>query len=98
VALSPELVALLVCPQDKGPLWYVADEDALYNERLRRRYQIDNGIPVLLVDEATTVSAEDHTRLVEKAAADGLVRTGTGPTGGALPTNTTTGTISANES
>jgi len=72
VALDPQLLEILACPQDKGPLLYFADEDALYNPRLRRRYRVQEGIPVMLIDEAETVTDAEHERLVAKAAAEGL--------------------------
>jgi uncharacterized protein YbaR (Trm112 family) len=72
VALDPQLLEILACPQDKGPLLYFADEDALYNPRLRRRYRVQEGIPVMLIDEAETVSDAEHERLVAKAATEGL--------------------------
>ncbi|MFI6869840.1 Trm112 family protein [Nocardia sp. NPDC050406] len=63
--LDATLLSLLACPQDKGPLQLVRDangDSLLYNPRLRRVYPIDNGIPVLLVDEARDVSdGEDAT-------------------------------------
>jgi uncharacterized protein len=52
MALSPTLLEILACPDDKGPLLYFADEDLLYNPRLRRKYRIDDDIPVMLIDEA----------------------------------------------
>ena len=55
MGLDPALARLLACPQDKGPLYFVADEDLLYNPRLERAYAINDGIPVLLIDEATAV-------------------------------------------
>ena len=72
MALDPQLLEILACPQDKGPLLYFADEDALYNPRLRRRYRVQEGIPVMLIDEAENVSDAEHDRLVAKAAAEGL--------------------------
>jgi uncharacterized protein len=39
---------------------------------LRRRYRILDGIPVMLVDEAETVSEEEHIRLEAKAEAAGI--------------------------
>jgi uncharacterized protein YbaR (Trm112 family) len=68
--IDPQLLALLACPEDKGPLLYFADEDTLYNPRLARRYRIIDGIPVMLVDEAEDVSDEEHARLMAKAAAE----------------------------
>jgi uncharacterized protein len=73
--LDPQLLEILACPQDKGPLLYFADEDALYNPRLRRRYPITDGIPIMLVDEAETVDDAEHARLVAKAQAEGIAPT-----------------------
>ncbi|MEY2741335.1 MAG: Trm112 family protein [Ilumatobacteraceae bacterium] len=64
--LDATLLSILACPEDKGPLHYLEDEDALYNPRLRRRYDVRDGIPVMLVDEATTVDASEHERLMRK--------------------------------
>ena len=56
MTLDPTLLEILACPDDKGPLLYFADENALYNPRLRRRYAVRDGIPVLLEHaEATGV-------------------------------------------
>ena len=59
--LDQKLLSILVCPDDRGPLLYV--DNVLYNPRLRRVYRIDDGIPVLLVDEARDASDEEHARL-----------------------------------
>ena len=52
MALSPVLLEVLACPEDKGPLYYLQDENALYNPRLTRRYRIEDDIPVMLIEEA----------------------------------------------
>lgn len=75
MALDPQLLAILACPEDKGPLLYFEDEDSLYNPRLRRRYRIDDDIPVMLVDEAETVDDGEHERLVAKAETEGIAPT-----------------------
>jgi len=72
MALDPLLLEILACPEDKGPLLYFADEDALYNPRLQRRYAIREGIPVMLIEEAETVADDEHRRLLAKAEADGI--------------------------
>ena len=71
-ALDPRLLAILACPEDKGPLLYFADEDALYNPRLKRRYLVRDGIPVMLIDEAEAVSDDEHRRLTSKAESEGI--------------------------
>ncbi len=35
MTLDPQLLEILACPEDKGPLLYFADEDSLYNPRLQ---------------------------------------------------------------
>jgi uncharacterized protein YbaR (Trm112 family) len=72
MALDPQLLEILACPQDKGPLLYFADEQSLYNPRLHRRYDVRDDIPIMLIDEATTVDDAEHERLVAKADADGV--------------------------
>ena len=72
MALDPQLLEILACPEDKGPLYYLADEDALYNPRLKRRYDIRDDIPVMLIDEATTVDDGEHERILAKVEAEGL--------------------------
>ena len=72
MALDKMLLAILACPEDKGPLLYFEDEDSLYNPRLQRRYPIRNGIPVMLLDEAEQVEPTEHERLMAKAAAEGI--------------------------
>jgi uncharacterized protein YbaR (Trm112 family) len=72
VALDPQLLEILACPDDKGPLLYFEGEAALYNPRLQRRYTIRDDIPIMLVDEAETVDDAEHDRLLAKAAAEGI--------------------------
>jgi len=69
MALDPLLLEVLACPEDKGPLLYFEDEDMLYNPRLHRAYAVRDGIPVMLVDEDTTVDDAEHERLMAKAKA-----------------------------
>jgi uncharacterized protein len=63
--IDETLLSILVCPADRGPL--VLAGDVLYNPRMRRAYRIEDGIPVLLVDEATEVGDEEHARLMAQA-------------------------------
>jgi uncharacterized protein len=72
MALDPQLLEILACPEDKGPLLYFADEDTLYNPRLKRRYAIREDIPIMLIDEAETVDEAEHQRLLAKADAEGI--------------------------
>jgi uncharacterized protein YbaR (Trm112 family) len=49
--VSPDLLRILVCPLDKGPLSLSADGKWLINPRNGYRYPIRDGIPVMLIDE-----------------------------------------------
>lgn len=63
--VDDELLAILVCPADRGPLLLV-DDELLYNPRLHRAYRIEDGIPVLLIDEARDVDDDEHARLMAR--------------------------------
>jgi uncharacterized protein len=83
VVLPEALLKILVCPVDKGCLMYFADENLLYNPRLRRAYRIEGGIPVMLAERAEPVDEREHERLVGRArdgaacvSAAGLARGG----------------------
>lgn len=57
------LLAILACPEDKGPLHYIESEEVLFNPRLRRTYAVRDGIPVMLIEEATALSDAENERL-----------------------------------
>ena len=75
MTLDPKLLEILACPQDKGPLYYLPDEDSLYNPRLKRRYAIRDDIPIMLIDEAETVTDDEHERIMAKVAVEDLAPT-----------------------
>ena len=69
--LDEKLLSILVCPQDRGSLLLV-DDEFLYNPRLRRAYRIEDGIPVLLVDEAVDVTDDgEHQRMLDRSGQSG---------------------------
>lgn len=72
MSLDPQLLEILACPDDKGPLLYFESEDSLYNPRLKRRYSIRDDIPIMLIDEAETVADDEHDRLLARAEAEGI--------------------------
>jgi uncharacterized protein len=79
MSLDPLLLDVLACPDDKGPLLWFEDEEVLYNPRLHKSYAVVDGVPVLLVDEAVTVSDGEHERLMAKAEHDSVRSTGPAP-------------------
>ena len=52
MAVSKELLDILVCPLDKTPVKLTADGKALKCSACRRLYPIRDDIPVMLIDEA----------------------------------------------
>jgi uncharacterized protein YbaR (Trm112 family) len=76
MTLDPLLLDVLACPVDKGPLLWFADEDILYNPRLRKSYSVVDGVPVLLIEEGADVGQPEHERLTAKAEKDGVRATG----------------------
>ena len=53
MSLSPQLLAILVCPKCKGTLEYRESDPALICHQCRLRYPVRDGIPIMLLDEAT---------------------------------------------
>jgi hypothetical protein len=53
MAVSKELLEILVCPLDKAAVELKADNSGLKCVQCHRVYPIRDDIPVMLVDEAT---------------------------------------------
>lgn len=53
MAVSQELLDILVCPLDKAPVHIQPDQSGLKCEKCHRVYPIKDDIPVMLVEEAT---------------------------------------------
>ena len=75
MAIDTRLLAILACPADKGPLWYVEDENFLYNPRLRLKYPVVDDIAVMLADEAVTADEAEHSRITGIIASRGIAPT-----------------------
>lgn len=75
MALDRALLKILACPVDKGGLLYFQDEMTLYNPRLRRRYPINDGVPVMLAQHAEAVPDHEHFRLLQRADSGAAIHT-----------------------
>jgi len=75
MALDARLLEILACPDDKGPLYYFEADRFLLCPACRRRYEVRDDIPVMLIDEATVLSADEAEALLARAA-----ELGVGPT------------------
>ena len=75
VTISASLLSILACQQDKGPLHYIEDEQMLYNPRRKCVYPVRDDIPVMLIDESTTVSDVEHDRIMAKISSANISAT-----------------------
>lgn len=57
--MDPKLLELLVCPVTKGPLRYDRERQELVSRSARLAYKVRDGIPVLLENEARTLTDEE---------------------------------------
>lgn len=52
MTLDEDLLEILVCPKCKGELEYRPEEEALLCHECRLRYEVEDDIPIMLIDEA----------------------------------------------
>jgi uncharacterized protein len=57
--MDKKLLDILVCPVTKGPLYYDKEKQELISKSARLAYPIRDDIPVMLEDEARTISEEE---------------------------------------
>lgn len=64
--ISKDLLDILCCPETKADL--ILDDDFLVSvdEKTRKRYRIEDDIPVMLIDEAEELSMEEWTMIMKK--------------------------------
>ena len=55
-AFDTKILEVLVCPKTKKPLTYNKETQELINEDNSLAYPIKDGIPVILIDEARSIS------------------------------------------
>ncbi|MFN0057430.1 MAG: Trm112 family protein [Planctomycetota bacterium] len=56
-SLDPELLKILRCPESHGLLIVKGNE--LWCAESRKAYRVESGIPVMLIEEARTLTAEE---------------------------------------
>jgi uncharacterized protein YbaR (Trm112 family) len=57
--MDTKLLELLVCPVTKGPLQFDRDKQELISRSARLAYPIRDGMPVMLENEARTLTDEE---------------------------------------
>ena len=58
--MDKKLLDILVCPVTKGPLKYDKERQELISTSARLAYPIRDGIPVMLEDEARTITEDEY--------------------------------------
>jgi uncharacterized protein YbaR (Trm112 family) len=58
--VDPKLLEILVCPLTKGPLIYDPERQELISKKAGLAYPVRDGIPVMLVEEARTLSESEQ--------------------------------------
>lgn len=56
MTIHPELLEILACPQCKGEIRLSGSGDGLICDPCRLVYEIRDGIPIMLIDEAKPLS------------------------------------------
>lgn len=52
MSISKELLDILACPKCKGDIYLNESENGLICDQCRLLYEIKDGIPIMLIDEA----------------------------------------------
>lgn len=66
MALDEELLEILVCPDCKRELVYAQEEEFLLCDSCDLKFKIEDEIPVMLLDEAEEIGADEKERILEK--------------------------------
>ncbi len=64
--LDPELLSIMVCPLSHAPLVQVGDWLYSTDRQTRRKYEIRDGIPIMLIDESHVVDEKEHDRVMSE--------------------------------
>lgn len=59
MGISKELLEILACPKCKGELYLAKNKNGLICEHCRLLYNIKDDIPIMLTDEAVSISGDE---------------------------------------
>lgn len=57
--VDPKLLEVLVCPSSRKPLRYDRERQELVSESARLAYPVRDGVPIMLIDEARELGADE---------------------------------------
>lgn len=64
--ISKELLEILCCPETKAELVLEGETLVSTDKNTRRRYRIEDDIPVMLIDESEILSIEEWEKIMRK--------------------------------
>jgi uncharacterized protein YbaR (Trm112 family) len=57
--VDPKFLEVLVCPSSRKPLRYDRERQELISESARLAYPVRDGVPIMLIDEARELGADE---------------------------------------
>jgi uncharacterized protein len=64
--ISKELLDILCCPETKADLVLEGDTLVSTDKKTRRRYRIEDDIPIMLIDESEHLNMEEWQEIMKK--------------------------------
>ena len=64
--ISKELLDILCCPETKADLILDGDTLVSVDKNTRRRYRIEDDIPIMLIEESEQLSLEEWKSIMER--------------------------------
>ncbi|HUX92594.1 MAG TPA: hypothetical protein VMV36_02225 [Ignavibacteriaceae bacterium] len=64
--ISQDLLSILCCPESKADLVLDGNTLVSVDKNTRRRYKIEDDIPIMLIEESEKLSIEEWTSIMKK--------------------------------
>ena len=64
--ISQDLLTILCCPESKADLVLDGNTLVSVDKNTRRRYKIEDDIPIMLIEESEKLSIEEWTSIMKK--------------------------------
>ena len=64
--ISQELLDILCCPERKADLVLDGNTRVSVDKKTRRRYRIEDDIPIMLIEESEQLSVDEWTSIMKK--------------------------------
>lgn len=70
MAFDEKLLEILVCPESKAPLVLDGDHLVSTDPRTRRRYRIEDDIPIMLIDDSDVLEEGEWRAILARHGAE----------------------------